>query len=109
MFQRRRLVRSASGRARRRGQGLVEFALITPVILLLLLITIDFGRALYGWVVLQNSARIAANFAGLNPDGWSPPGTGIQVVKDRYTAEIKRDLAAANCESFGSGGGAPGN
>ena len=91
-------------RRRTRGQGLVEFALIAPVVLVLLLVTIDFGRALYGWVVLQNSARIAANFAALNPDGWNP-GAGIQVVKDRYEAQITQDLQAANCESFGSGGG----
>jgi hypothetical protein len=96
--------RSSERRRRTKGQGLVEFALITPVVLLLLLVTIDFGRALYGWVVLQNAARIAANFAALNPDGWNP-GSGIQVVKDRYDAQITEDLQAANCQSFGSGGG----
>jgi len=96
--------RSPGRRRRTKGQGLVEFALITPIVLLLLLVTIDFGRALYGWVVLQNSARIAANFAALNPDGWNP-GPGIQVVKNRYDAQITTDLQAANCQSFGSGGG----
>ena len=80
----------------------MEFALILPVLLLLLVMTIDFGRALYGWVVLQNSARIAANFAGLNPDGWR---NNIASVKTRYAAEITSDLSAANCVSFGSGGG----
>jgi hypothetical protein len=84
-----------------RGQGLVEFALIAPLILLLLLVTIDFGRALYGWVVLQNSARIAANFAGLNPDGWQ---NNIASVKARYEAEVTSDLTAANCDSFVTSG-----
>jgi hypothetical protein len=90
-------VRFQQPRTRRRGQGLVEFALILPVIMLLMLITIDFGRALYGWVVLQNSARIAANFAGLNPDGWRPPA-GNAVVKGQYGVEVLNDLAAANCD-----------
>src|SRR4029450_9817452 len=77
--------RSPGRRRRTKGQGLVEFALITPVVLLLLLVTIDFGRALYGWVVLQNSARIAANFAALNPDGWQ---NNIGSGKARYAAEV---------------------
>jgi PKD repeat protein len=91
-------------RKARRGQGLVEFALLAPVILILLLVTIDFGRALYGWVVLQNSARIAANFAGLNPDGWRDD---IASVKARYSAEVASDLTAANCDSFVTSGSAP--
>lgn len=93
MFNQR--ARSKRGRTRRRGQGLVEFALILPVLLLLLLVAIDFGRALYGWVVLQNSARIAANFAGLNPDAWEQ---NLTVVKDRYQADISADLDTANCD-----------
>ena len=81
-------------RTRSRAQGLVEFALVLPVLLLLLLLAIDFGRALYGWVILQNSARIAANFAGLNPDAWEQ---NIDPVKDRYQADISADLDTANC------------
>ena len=102
---RRRLRLRRPFRSGRRGQGLVEFALIAPLILLILLVTIDFGRALYGWVVLQNSSRIAANFAGLNPDAWK---FDVQVTKDRYAALIVADLKAANCDSFGSGAGAGG-
>ena len=49
---------------RSRGQSLVEFALVLPMILLLMLIAIDFGRVFLGWVALNNSARVAANFAG---------------------------------------------
>jgi hypothetical protein len=82
-------------RGRTRGQGLVEFALIAPVLLLILLMAIDFGRALYGWVVLQNSARIAANFAGINPEGWRDD---IASVKAEYQAEIRADLDSANCD-----------
>lgn len=55
---------------------------------------VDFGRALYGWVVLQNSARIAANFAGLNPEAWRDD---IATVKTEYRAEVLADLQSANC------------
>jgi hypothetical protein len=94
--------RTSRRRDRTRAQGLVEFALIAPVLLVLLLVAIDFGRALYGWVVLQNSARIAANFAGLNADAWR---YNVATTKARYAVQITADLQAANCTSFGSGGG----
>jgi hypothetical protein len=94
--------RTSRRRDRTRAQGLVEFALVAPVLLVLLLVAIDFGRALYGWVVLQNSARIAANFAGLNADAWR---YNVATTKARYALQITADLQAANCTSFGSGGG----
>lgn len=89
-----------SPRRHGRGQSLVEFALILPVFLLVLLMAIDFGRALYGWVVLQNSARIAANFAGLNPDGWR--GAGNPTIQLEYEAQIENDLDTANCVAAGT-------
>lgn len=44
------------------GQGLVEFALILPVVLLLVIGALDIGRAFYVKVVLENSAREGANY-----------------------------------------------
>lgn len=94
---RRRPAAQGNRRRRERAQGLVEFALVAPVLLLILLMAIDFGRALYGWVVLQNSARIAANFAGLNAEAWRDD---VASVKAEYQADIRDDLDAANCSSL---------
>ncbi len=85
---------------RSRGQSLVEFALTLPLILLLVLITIDFGRAFYGWVIVQNSTRIAANFAAVNPDGWK--GAGDPPIQAEYETQIERDLNTANCQALGT-------
>lgn len=62
----------------RRGQALVEFALVLPVLVLLLVMAIDFGRAFYGWVSVQNAARIGANFAGEHPKAWQDGDTAAQ-------------------------------
>src|SRR4051812_6754998 len=43
-----------------RGQALVEFALIAPVFLLLLVIALDFGRLFFTWIQVNNAAREAA-------------------------------------------------
>ncbi len=51
-------------KARRdRGQGLVEIALVLPIFILIVLGTIDFGRAIYIYSVLANGAREGARYA----------------------------------------------
>src|SRR4051795_12621273 len=47
---------------RQRGQSLVELALVLPIVMLLVMITIDFGRAFFGWISLNNMARVGANY-----------------------------------------------
>jgi len=50
----------------------VEFGLVLPVLLLLLVLAIDVGRVFFSWVSLHNAARVGANYAGQNPDAWDP-------------------------------------
>jgi Flp pilus assembly protein TadG len=44
------------------GQGLVEFALVLPILLLLVIGALDYGLAFYIKVVLENSAREGAYY-----------------------------------------------
>lgn len=50
-----------------RGQGLVEFALLLPVLLLILLGTIEFGRIFFIYVNIANAAREGARYGMVNP------------------------------------------
>jgi PKD repeat protein len=54
-------------RARRRGQALVEFALIVPVLLFLLVIAIDFGRLFFSYIQINNAAREGAAYGARLP------------------------------------------
>jgi hypothetical protein len=66
------------------GQSLAEFALVLPVLLLMLLIALDFGRIFLGWVGLNNAARIAANYAAVNPNAWgAAPNATLQAEYQR--------------------------
>jgi Flp pilus assembly protein TadG len=47
-------------RARHRGQGLVEFALLAPLMIFMLLITVDFARAYSAHIQISNAARAGA-------------------------------------------------
>ena len=75
---------SVAGRCRRlaceRGQATVEFALILPALLLLILGMLDFGRAVNYYNTLTELAAEGARSAAvnLNPDGTTVNGLSIQ-------------------------------
>lgn len=50
-------------RRQRRGQTLVEFALILPIFILVLVGIFDFGRAVYDYNTISNAAREAIRLA----------------------------------------------
>lgn len=51
-----------SGPNRERGQSLLEFAMVLPVLLLLAIGTIEFGRAYYQYNTLSKAVRQAARY-----------------------------------------------
>lgn len=73
-----------------RGQAMVEFALVLPLLALLLVMAIDFGRVFFGWVALHNASRIAADFAASHTEAWA-------ANEDRYRLLVRGDLEAINC------------
>lgn len=52
----------ATRRKAHRGQGLVELALIMPIMIVMLLGTIDFARAFSAYIQVTNAAREGAYF-----------------------------------------------
>lgn len=79
-------------RTAKRGQALVEMAIILPVLILMLLLAVDFGRVFFGWVALNNATRIGANEAAKNPTPWS-----LGTTDDLYYSRMASDLASLNC------------
>lgn len=53
-------------RRAQRGQSLVETALVLPILLILLMGIFDFGRAIFAFNAVSNSAREAARVAIVN-------------------------------------------
>lgn len=68
-----RLPRAAARRALvpQEGQGLVEFALAAPLLLLLICAVMGFGILLENEVALNDAARSGARFAAAQPSLWS--------------------------------------
>jgi TadE-like protein len=91
-------------RKRTRGQAMIEFALILPVLVLLLLLAIDFGRVFFGWVALNNSVRIAASEAGYHPEGWDGGNPLVMAQQQAvYREEVVQDISTINCAPSGGG------
>ena len=74
-----------SGRQRRRGQALVEFALVAPLFLAMIFAVFDLGRVIWANDAVGNAAREAARFAIVHggtksntcPVGPSTPGVTV--------------------------------
>ena len=68
----------------RKGQELLEYALIAPIFLLILLVIFDLGRITYTYSVIQNVAREGARYGAVHPDNW----TGIQGAVNRLALGV---------------------
>lgn len=62
---------------KQKGVALVEFALVLPFLLLLSVVAIDFGRAIWEYNTLTKSVRDAARYLSIQT-----PGTRIDVARN---------------------------
>jgi hypothetical protein len=72
-------------------------AIILPLIVLLLLMAIDFGRVFFGWVAMHNAARIGADYAAGNAGAWDGMLPGHQSDRDEFEEIVLNDLQSLNC------------
>ncbi len=99
---------SPSGSRRRledRGQALTEFALVLPILLLVMFGIIDFGWALQAWLSTENAARHAARFASVGAydpaycvdlDGGPPdPCAGTMRAEEIDEARVRSSIPDA--------------
>lgn len=62
---------------KQKGVALVEFALVLPFLLLLSVVAIDFGRAIWEYNTLTKSVRNAARYLSIQT-----PGTNVDVARN---------------------------
>lgn len=68
----------------RRGVTLLEFAIVVPLLILITIGCIDFGRFLYFYAVVTNAAQEGASYGSMNPP---LDGTWASKVADAAMAE----------------------
>ena len=82
-------------RTRSRGQSLVEFALILPLLLVFLATILDLGRIYYANISLLNAAREGAFQASKTPDSYQdgqPCNTTTNLIVCRVQLESKGSM-----------------
>ena len=73
---------------RRRGQSLVEFALILPILLTMVGAAVDIARLYQGWITLEGATRDAAEYVATKDTTSSAASTDAQRVVCTQTATL---------------------
>lgn len=79
-----------AGRAGDRGQALVEFAIIIPILLAVLLGIVEFARAWQIQQVVTNAAREGARVGVINTNGSAEVYAAIQVYLESANVDISQ-------------------
>lgn len=84
------------------GTSLIEFALVTPVLLFLLIGGIDLGRSMYLGILAANAARAGASYGAYNLSS-AADDTGMQsaATTDAPGASWNTPTATALCSVSG--------
>ena len=83
-----------------RGQALVEFAFVLPILLLLLVGLLDFGRAIFAYNSVSNAARSATRVAIVdqNPTAIQAAASGEAVGLDPLVVNVQYEAACTTPE-----------
>ena len=78
--------------AAERGQALIEYALMVPLLFLFIVSTVNFGGLIYSWVTVANAARAGSQFAAMGSSYASYPVpaqlTAIQTLVQNETSAL---------------------
>ena len=86
-----------------RAQALVEFALLLPLLLVLIIGAMDLGRVFYFKIILTNAAREGANYLSRNPADYTNTLSAIITEGDSSGVTIMADeVTWAGCCAVGS-------
>ncbi len=74
---------------RRTGAAALELALVLPLLLLLTLGAVDYGRFSYSWIAVANASRAAAGFASVQPVSPTSQGAWQAGIRQSAQAELE--------------------
>lgn len=84
---------------RENGQTLVEFALIAPILFLLLLGIMELGRVIFAYNTISNAAREGARYGIIRPEDV----TGIEQAARQLTTGLDQDPSVLQISSTQNG------
>jgi hypothetical protein len=92
-----RLFKAGGNRSSARGQSMVEFALVLPMLLVLLLGVADFARVFTAGIALEATTRDAAEVGAIQRRNNLPPPPSDPTAFDAYYTSLHTLVAQAAC------------
>jgi Flp pilus assembly protein TadG len=80
-----------NGTSRRKGQALVEFALLVPLVFLLAVNAVNFGGFLFAWITVANAARAGAEYMSMSSNS---PGAPAAATLAQITTLVTNDISS---------------
>jgi Flp pilus assembly protein TadG len=80
-----------NGTSRRKGQALVEFALLVPLVFLLAVNAVNFGGYLFAWITVANAARSGADYMSMSS---ASVGRPTAATLAQITTLVTNDVAS---------------
>jgi hypothetical protein len=74
------------GMRRESGQSVTEFAIVVPIILLLLIGIADLGRMYTSGMAIESAAREAADFGAFRAEHWTPVNIPVTLEEMEFRA-----------------------
>jgi len=96
----RRLSYVASRTKHERGQSVVEFALVLPVMIFLMLAIIDFSRIYTTMLSIESAAREAADFGTFGSQKWNDTFVTMPVDGTEANMHLRACVAAKNLPDY---------
>ena len=90
---------------RDRGAAAVEFALILPILLLLIGGIIDFGNLYYNQIIVSNAARDGARLVSANPvanPGWTSAQIQARITAASSPVNVNSTSTSWTCGAAGT-------
>ncbi|MBI2954090.1 MAG: pilus assembly protein [Chloroflexi bacterium] len=87
-----------------RGQSAVEFAIVLPLLLLILMGTVDFGRLYFRYVIVANAARVGAEYGMDARRSTSDVVSVIKAESNPYVTIGDSDITITANPSWATGG-----
>ena len=79
------------GPSYRKGQALVEFALLVPLVFLLAVNAVNFGGYLFAWITVADAARAGADYMGMSG---ASPGAPTPATLAQITTLVTNDVTS---------------
>jgi Flp pilus assembly protein TadG len=77
--------------SQRKGQGLIEFSLIIPLVFVLAVNALNFGGFLFAWITVANAARAGAQYMILSS---ASPGAPTAATLAQITTLVTNDVTS---------------